>query len=928
MRSSRLSALALLVAFVGLHCSDNETQLPSPPNQTTSDAAVPSPIEELPIQETLTAPGLSGPVDVVRDDGGIPHVFANTLADAAYAQGYMMAQDRWMFMDLGRRQASGRVAELVGVISPAALTSDIRYRAFRLRDTAKTIWQNMQASTRTEDRVLVDVLKAFTRGVNAWQGDLKAGKYALPSEVALLYGVSSVTPWEEIDSLTLGELQSFELAFDAESEIAHTALSGREAEAFGASNDPAKLARVGVADDLFRVAPFDPTYTSTTFQPGVVRAPAQKRGSRRPAPRDIRGLERILHELRGMGRDPNADRGSNNWAVRPALSTTGNALVANDTHLSLSNPALFYLVHLSTKDGYDAMGAQFAGIPLVTLGMNRHVAWGGTVSYLDVTDVYREQVVDCTSTQGKCVVFKGAQVPLTTREETINIGSNGEVLSTVRATFYDVPHHGPIIPRATGQGTEALVGTEYSVRYTGFEPGALLRAVYRAGLAKTAFEWQEAIEQDFSYGGQNWVAADDAGNVVWTQATRLPKRPANTKPWEVLPGDGTAEWYGYFNPALLPQERNPAKGYLITANNDPIGVTADNNPMNETLVEGHPFYLGWTYDPGTRVGRINRLFESKVQGGGKFDRDAMSAVQADAYSEYGKFFNPTMIEALEALAAEHASPGDPGRAEIAPLVAGAKPEVKVLFSDMANVMKGWSFDTPAGSPESTGAELTDTKATLLHAVWLTRFAKVVLDDELAVLQRPLPPFRGVIRVLTTLVSNPTQLRTGDNLFGNLASPGDPKTKRYVASKAMVQALDYLVSQSTFGPNANNWRWGTAHSVTPSFALPGLRQRTVPRHGTNGTVDVANHGVEDDDYTFGNGAAIRFVCELDPVRGPIARNVIPGGEVFDPKSPHYGDLLELWAKNQAYELPFAAADVANRSKIEVEKNKIGRRRFTP
>lgn len=119
-----------------------------------------------------------------------------------------------------------------------------------------------------------------------------------------------------------------------------------------------------------------------------------------------------------------------------------------------------------------------------------------------------------------------------------------------------------------------------------------------------------------------------------------------------------------------------------------------------------------------------------------------------------------------------------------------------------------------------------------------------------------------------------------------------------------------------------------HTVTPSFALPGLSLPTTPRHGGDGTVDVGNHGVDDDDYTFDAGATIRFVAELDPTRGPIGRNVIPGGEIFDPASPHYSDLFALWAKNQAVELAFQPADVAERAALETAQHGIGRRRFTP
>jgi penicillin amidase len=105
-------------------------------------------------------------------------------------------------------------------------------------------------------------------------------------------------------------------------------------------------------------------------------------------------------------------------------------------------------------------------------------------------------------------------------------------------------------------------------------------------------------------------------------------------------------------------------------------------------------------------------------------------------------------------------------------------------------------------------------------------------------------------------------------------------------------------------------------------------KKVGRHGGDGTVDVASHGIEDDDYSYGSGATIRFVAMMDPEKGPVARNVIPGGQVFDPASPHYSDLYDLYVKNQTVDLAFRVDDVVARAKVEAEKNKIGRRRFVP
>jgi penicillin G amidase len=117
-------------------------------------------------------------------------------------------------------------------------------------------------------------------------------------------------------------------------------------------------------------------------------------------------------------------------------------------------------------------------------------------------------------------------------------------------------------------------------------------------------------------------------------------------------------------------------------------------------------------------------------------------------------------------------------------------------------------------------------------------------------------------------------------------------------------------------------------VTPAFfAAIGLNLPTTARHGGIGTVDVGGHGIDGSDYTFGSGAAIRFVCELDPVKGPIARNALPGGEIFDPASPHYKDFFDLWKKNQTANLAYQRSEVVAGAKQELQKNGLGRTRFT-
>ena len=158
-----------------------------------------------------------------------------------------------------------------------------------------------------------------------------------------------------------------------------------------------------------------------------------------------------------------------------------------------------------------------------------------------------------------------------------------------------------------------------------------------------------------------------------------------------------------------------------------------------------------------------------------------------------------------------------------------------------------------------------------------------------------------------------------------------------AAAAVLESLEKSAVKQ--GDDLATWRWGRVHTLQTKFFgpvgslfLPPDGDKSFPggfpRHGGDGTVDVANHGADDDFYSFGNGAAIRFTCELDPVKGPVARNILPGGQIFMPGSPHYRDQMDLWRKNETRDLPFLAADVVKEATEEQATNKLGRRRFTP
>ncbi|HEU4534946.1 MAG TPA: penicillin acylase family protein, partial [Polyangiaceae bacterium] len=458
--------------------------------------APPSALAAVPLTTTLTGSGLCAPVELVRDDAGAPHIYAASLADAAYAQGYVTASDRFVQMDFFRHNAAGTLSELFGGL---ALSFDLEPRLHHLRATAQTSWETMQASSDGLDRDAVAVLRAYAAGVNAWLAELKAGQHALPPEL-VSFGLRPefISPWSEVDSLSIAELQSFALSFDVTSELRRSAGQEREKLVFAGASDPRLAARVGYVVDLTRVSPISPVYTLDGWEDpaaGARALPALRPPLREPEP--DAGLAALVGRvLPGLDHIPTfgpGPRGSNSWVVSGALTQSGHALLANDAHLSLTNPSLFYLTHLSAGADFEVMGVQFPGLPLVMLGFNRRVAWGATVSMLDVTDVYDETVTPCATgaagaaggagangaagapgagDAGFCVTFRGAPVPLRARDEVFRLATGGDLSQATETTmrFYDVPHHGPILPRVLPNRTlEPLGARELSVRYVGHD---------------------------------------------------------------------------------------------------------------------------------------------------------------------------------------------------------------------------------------------------------------------------------------------------------------------------------------------------------------------------------------------------------------------------------------------------------------------------
>src|ERR1700722_16461547 len=327
----------------------------SPSGTPTHDAAPevaarePDPALKIPLARTITSTALSAPVDVIRDQWGTPHIYGATLPDVSYAEGYMMASDRMLEMDFGRAEAEGKLASLGGGFDASLLQDDIQMRMHHLESTAQTAFSQLKASSDPNDKNIAQSLTSFAAGVNQWLADVKSGAVIFPKAIEATYPPKDALPWTEVDSIALSYLQAFELAFDADTELTLTQIDAQGAAIFDDSTDKTLAARKGIAQDFEILSPFDATYTLPSGWTGFNGDTSTAlRKDKKARARMLAVLDQDRRTMRGVGNDHmlHPSRGSNNFIIGPKLSQTGHVLVANDTHLSLSNPPIFYLVHI------------------------------------------------------------------------------------------------------------------------------------------------------------------------------------------------------------------------------------------------------------------------------------------------------------------------------------------------------------------------------------------------------------------------------------------------------------------------------------------------------------------------------------------------------------------------------------------------------
>src|SRR6267378_3899298 len=898
--------------------------------------------------------GLQGAARITIDDEGISHVRARNEHDLYFMQGWVHAGDRLFQMDYNRRLASGTLAELVGT---AALANDVQLRTLGLRRGAQRSLDAASPGFRA-------VLEAYAEGVNAC---LQA-QTSLPPEYGALR-LQQVAPWSPVDSLVIAKLLAFSLAFELD--ITRTVALQSYMAAFGAARGVALYTQ-----DLWRSAGFEPNATVPDAMIAAAHAAARNDGQR--------GMERAHEGMHGedhvkLMRDYlervrdnpifrgilNAEaRGSSNlWAVSGSLTADGRPLLANDPHLALPTPATFYPMGLEIE-GEPVFGSSVAGTPGIIHGYNRWIAWGTTNNLVDVTDTFAEQIVpDASSPSGLATLYRGAREAVIPIPETFRANNMTGTLVTIPpgggipAATLIVPRRdrGPII------SFNPATGAALSVQYVGFGPTQELEAFLLINRARNLDEFKDALQRmDVA---QNFVYVDVHGNIAYFTSGEIPVREDlqagavnGVPPWFVRNGQGGNEWlpvthrqpHQASNYEILPfsehpQIENPPAGYFVNGNNDPAGVTRDNNPLNQLRPGGGLSYMAYSWNRAFRAARIDkRLRELLETGDRRVSFEEMQAIQADVIVRDGEVLAPYIVGAF-----------DRGFSDPA-----ADAQVRTLASDAGVAeavgrLRGWDGWTPTGlaqgydEGDAPGAlqtppasEVQASIAASIYAAWRSRLLSSVINGTLGGLPAPgdMDSLAALRNLLDHFAANGGIGASGVNFFavGGIASA--PDRRDFVILRSLRAGLDLLATPAFFGSaNQNDYRWGRLHrivfahpldsvfSIPPAggaFPAPLAGVRGIPTDGGFQTVDASTHnarGQTADDFMFRDGPAHRTVVEAR-AGAMRAESIWPGGTSGVLGSPYYFQFLERWLTNETIRLSLG--------REEVERNASVTERFIP
>ncbi len=753
--------------------------------------------------QTVTLDGLPAAAQIERDHYGVPHVSGATDDAVFYAMGFAHAQDRMWQMEFIRRTVQGRWAEVLG---PPVVEIDGYIRTVGLYRAAERAVPHLHPETQ-------NALKAYAAGVN---GFLASHDGPVAPEFAML--MYKPEPWKPADSLAVNKLLAVGLGKDALQEPMNARLA-------------AKLSGQQLAEFL-NTAPGNteggPTITQPIDYQILMKAVANALPFKLP---------------RGA---------SNSWVMNSDWTATDGPLLANDPHLGLWAPSIFYLAHMQFPDGSNAVGATVAGMPFVVMGRTDHVAWGFTNGRGDVQDLFVETLIPGTPLQYET---EDGPKPVEERTEIIRDRLGGKTEITIQST-----RHGPLLPvkmmDLVGMKTDKRVALSWT---TLGDQDSTIDTGYSIMKAKSAAHLRAGLRR-FVGPQQNIVYADRQGHIGYMAPAQIPVRNTPPEGWGPagpgrLPTDGSTgetNWVGVVPWDGLPQAVDPERGFIVTAN-------------NKSVPDDHPYFIASDWGAPYRASRITDMIKT---GGGNYKREDLRLQQKDVTSDAARAIIPALLK--QSGKATHAD------------------------ADMARKLLGaWDFRMDRHQI-----------APLIYAEWVRQLARPLFADELGpeLFKEEGNKHRAWLydRVFNADAST-SIARWCDNVDTRAT-----ETCEDIASIALDATLVTLADR--FGDDINAWRWGDAHvsfhQHQPLGYIPfigAMFNRTIPSNGGPYTVDRGNTSLKDADaHRHLHGSAYRAVYDLaEPDKSGYMINT---GQSGIPTSTYYDNLMVKWRDAELIPIP--------------------------
>jgi len=784
--------------------------------------------------------GLYDKVEIIRDANGIPHIYANNMHDLSFAQGYVQAQDRWWQMEFFRHLCAGRVEELTGK-KPSLISSDIYLRTMGWYEVAKKEYDSYSPAQRA-------VLDDFAAGVNAYISNRNPQDLSVNYSILGLTGVKfKIEPWTPVDTLAFAKLMCWDLGYSGDEEIQRTKLYdalGQEmadkwqTPPWGYGDKPTIIKDADVREMDKSTAPAAPV-EGVPLATGQPVSTGQTYDFTKP---DLSWV---------MG--PPAGIGSNNWVVSGNLTQSGKPLLANDPHLGIQMPSIWYEIGLHCPDDgtgqpYDVAGFAFSPSPGVIIGHNNNISWGVTNVYPDVHDHYQIKVNPDNPLQYE---WNGKWRDMTVRNETINFGDGSDPITIkVRET-----HLGPIIndnkyDAKTGQFFGFNNKDPLALRWTALEPGTLMTAVQEIDTAKNWDEFRNALSK-WDCPSQNFVYADKEGNIGYQMPSKVPLRAKNHNGLLPVPGwTDEYEWKGYIPFDLLPRAYNPARGYIVTAN-QAVAPPAYYDFLKKHLDPNLNYNLGYEWNFGYRGQRIDQLINEL----------APHSVQT-----FQKIQGDTKVLSV---------------GEVMPYLANIKFEDPVL-ADAKDWLVHWDQTFNADSPQAA-----------LYAEFWMKLVNNTFQNKLGDIIKSEGDDRDMWAI-NRLLKNP-----GDTWWDDLSTKDIKETRDEMLARSFKESWDATVA--ALGPDRNLWKWGTLHTATfvsnplgasgiaPLESL--VNKGPYPASGSTDAVDACRWTVDKGDFQVRTMPSMRMIIDWSDMGKSVSMNAT--GQSGNPASKWYGDMINSW-----------------------------------